>query len=327
MRHTPEPIDWPALRTLRDLFLTGEPIPAPYWNSRKELDAYDRTLGERIGWKWDAVISELRARGWTPPARRLTDIGCGTGIAARRILRAFPDAFDEVVLHDHSAIAMAFARERIQDEIPGTPVRLSETPPPAGGVLLLSHILSELTPETLEALAAPLPGADAILWVEPGTHDCSHRLIRIREALREHHTLVAPCPHQQSCGLLDESAAPHWCHHFAPAPSHAHQDPFWGHFRREMNLDIGPVAYSFLVTDAHAAPAEPGRSHLIGRPIRAPKYLRVLSCQESDIAELVASRRSGEIYRPLKNGATPALYDFERRKNRITGGKWLGREL
>ena len=324
MRQTPEPIDWQALRTLRDLFLAGEPLPAPYWVSRDQLDAYDRTLGERIGWKWDAVLSELRARNWRPPARTLIDYGCGTGIAARRVLAAYPDAFDDVLLHDHSGIAMAFARERIQSQFPGTTVRLAESPPQLEGVVLLSHILSEMPPDTAETLATALPGAAAILWVEPGTHDCSHRLIQIREFLRTHHTLVAPCPHQQTCGLLEAANAAHWCHHFAPAPSHAHQDPFWGHFRREMNLDIGPVAYSFFVTDAQAAPGPAGLSHLIGRPIRAPKYLRVLSCQESDIAELVASRRAGAIYRPLKTTASPALYAFERRKNRITGGKWLG---
>ena len=325
MRQTPEAIDWNALRELRDLFLAAEPMERPYWVSRDQLDAYDRTLGERIGWKWDAVLSELKARDWSPPSRKLTDFGCGTGIAVRRVLRAFPGAFDEVVLHDHSAIAMAFARERIQEEHPGTPIRLGESTLSGDGVVLISHLLNELPPGKLAELPEILSQADALLWVEPGTMDCSRALIDIRETVRETHTLIAPCPHQGACGLLREENAAHWCHHFAPAPAHAHQDPFWGHFRREMNLEIGPVAYSFLVADKSAQP-DSGLSHLIGKPLRAPKYLRVLSCQESDIAELVASRRSGSVYRNLKGPASPAIYKFERRKNRIVGGAWVGNE-
>lgn len=323
MRQTPDPIHWNDLRELRDLFLAETPLERPYWTSLRQLRDYDRTLGERIGWKWDAVLRELTLRNWTPPSRTLTDFGCGTGIAARRLLAAFTGAFDEVILLDHSAIAAGFARERIQEEYTGITVKLGSPSDPLTGTVLLSHVLTELPETARTGLTARLPTADAVLWVEPGTQRCGQALVEQREALREHFTLAAPCPHQGPCGLLQPENAPHWCHHFAPAPSAAHQDPFWGHFRRELNLDIGPVAYSFLVADKRP-PGEPGLSHLIGRPMRAPKFLRVLSCQQDDIAELVASRRAGDIYRPLKQNASPAVYRFERRKNRITGGTWIG---
>jgi SAM-dependent methyltransferase len=323
MRQTPENIDWNSLRELRDLFLADIPLDRPYWTSLGQLHDYDRTLGERIGWKWDAVIRELKCRNWTPPSRTLTDFGCGTGIAARRILAAFPDAFDSVTLVDHSAIAAGFARDRIQELAPGLPVTFDPPSAALHGTVLISHVLTELPEEDRAALTERLQTADAVVWVEPGTERCGKSLVRQRERLRESFTLVAPCPHQQACGLLLPENEAHWCHHFAPAPSSAHQDPFWGHFRRELNLDIAPVAYSFLVTDK-TAKGDEGLNHLIGRPLRAPKFLRVLSCQKEDIAELVASRRSGDIYRPLKQNASPAVYQFERRKNRITGGAWLG---
>ena len=323
MRQTPDPIHWNDLRELRDLFLADLPLERPYWTSRRQLSDYDRTLGERIGWKWDAVIQELKLRGWTPPFRTLTDFGCGTGIAARRMITAFPDAFDSVVLMDHSAIATGFARDRIQELNASIPVKLENPSSSLEGTVLISHVLTELTDTAQAVLAERLQSAHAVVWVEPGTVRCGKALVQQREILREQFTLVAPCPHQGECGLLRPENEAHWCHHFAPAPSSAHQDPFWGHFRRELNLDIGPVAYSFLVADKSAT-ADEGFSHLIGKPLRAPKYLRVLSCQLDDIAELVASRRSGDIYKPLKQNASPAVYRFERRKNRIIGGHWLG---
>lgn len=325
MRPTPESIDWNALRELRDVFLSEAPLEKPYWVSRGQLEAYDRTLGERVGWKWDAVLAELKLRGWSPPSRALTDFGCGTGIATRRMLNAFPGAFDEVTLADHSAIATGFARERIAGEHPEVRVRIQDDARPEGGVVLVSHVLNELPGSVADTLPEKFAAADALLWVEPGTSECAKRLVSFRESLRDRFILVAPCPHQGACGLLSPENENHWCHHFAPAPSSAHQDPFWGRFRREMNLDIGPVAFSFLVADKHAAP-DSGLTHLIGQPLRFPKFLRALGCQAEDVAELVASRRSGSVYRALKQPASPAVYRFERRKNRITGGEWIGEE-
>jgi len=147
MRQTPELIDWNALRGLRDLFLSETPLERPYWTSRGQMDDYDRTLGERIGWKWDTVLRELKARGWSPPTRILTDFGCGTGIAGRRLLAAFPGAFDELILQDHSAIAAGFARERALADFPELTVRIAPADAPLAGTVLISHVLTELPPE------------------------------------------------------------------------------------------------------------------------------------------------------------------------------------
>jgi len=315
------PIDWDQLRSLRDLFLSGEPVTEDYWNSQRLLRDYDITLGERIGWKWDAVIQELQLRGWTPPSSRLYDLGCGTGVAARRLLKAFPGAFKAVTLWDRSERALRYAKQKIRHEHPFVKVETVRECPHPHGVVALSHVLTECSDEDAAMLVESLEGAKAAVWVEPGTYAMSRMLIEVREALKESFSVWAPCTHQYGCGLLAEGMEPHWCHHFAPAIAGAHQNPFWGHFRREMNLDIGPVAYSFLALDTRPSPIKPGASHLIGRPIRQPKFLRVLSCQQEDVAELVASRKCS-LYRELKQERSPALYRFERKKNRIQGGTY-----
>ena len=58
---------------------------------RAEPAVYDETFAARIGWKIDAVIRDLQRLGWKPMSCRLVDWGCGTGIATRRILAAWPD--------------------------------------------------------------------------------------------------------------------------------------------------------------------------------------------------------------------------------------------
>jgi hypothetical protein len=71
-------LDWPALDRLRDGFLHGGAAQGPYWQSESALASYDLTYGERIGWKWDHVLTELRLRHWATfrPHR------ASTGVAA-----------------------------------------------------------------------------------------------------------------------------------------------------------------------------------------------------------------------------------------------------
>ena len=56
------------LDRLRETFLSDAKSGGPYWHTITDLECYDFTFGERIGWKWDAVLAELKQRGWTPPA-------------------------------------------------------------------------------------------------------------------------------------------------------------------------------------------------------------------------------------------------------------------
>src|SRR3954453_590929 len=103
-------LDWAALDRLRDGFLNGAAAKGPYWRSRDDLANYDVTFGERIGWKWDAVLSELQRRNWCPPSRSLLDWGCGSGVAGRRVIAAFGNAqFDTLRVWDHSPAACDFA--------------------------------------------------------------------------------------------------------------------------------------------------------------------------------------------------------------------------
>src|SRR4051812_33536871 len=110
-----------ALRELRERFLASRPAEGGYWRSREELALYDRTFAQRIGWKWDAVLRELKARGWQPESRTVLDWGCGSGVAGRRVLAAWPGQFTGLALHDVSALAVEFARGAAAAEHPSVP--------------------------------------------------------------------------------------------------------------------------------------------------------------------------------------------------------------
>src|SRR5579859_1535396 len=119
-----EKLDWAALDRLREGFLGGAAAGGPYWRSRGDLAAYDATYGERIGWKWDAVLRELRLRGWAPPAgAAVLDWGCGSGVAGRRVVAFFgAENFSALHLHDHSPLALEFAADAARRAFPGLAV-------------------------------------------------------------------------------------------------------------------------------------------------------------------------------------------------------------
>ena len=112
-------LDWSALDRLRQKFLSSTPGAAAgvYWENPADLSSYDFTYGERIGWKWDHVLRELRLRNWQPATttRSVFDWGCGSGVAARRVISFFgAEKFDTLTVWDHSRLACDYAASAAQ---------------------------------------------------------------------------------------------------------------------------------------------------------------------------------------------------------------------
>ena len=301
-------IDWDALHRLRRTFLDNPSGSGDYWKSDSDLASYDATFAQRIGWKWDYVLSELQRRGWSPPKGELLDWGCGSGIASRVFLDQFGiEHVTGLNLWDRSALATTFATRRVREKFPTLVTRAGMIETPA--VLLISHVLSELTPEQTQALADSAARAQATIWVEPGTFAASLTLIAVRERMRGMLKIIAPCTHQERCGILAPGNARHWCHHFATPPPGVFTDGNWSKFANLMGIDLRDLPLSFLALDQRAAaPLPTHATRVLGHPRIYKPHALLLSCNASGVSEQKLTKRSlPDAFRQLRKGAFDRL--------------------
>ncbi len=321
------PAELKTLRRLREGFLNRTAGQANYWREPEDLALYDTTFAERIGWKWDAVLRELGARGWKPESRKVVDWGCGTGIASRRVLAEWPQ-FSSLTLHDRTPAAARFAAERARRDHPEIKAGTGEAVD-AGTLLVLSHVLNELPPRELSRLLDLVRQAGEVIWVEAGAREESRKLSEVRDALLARgpgFVAVAPCTHQATCGMLVPRNEQHWCHHFARPPSAVFQDARWHQFSLELGIDLRSLPFSFLVLQRprESVPTPAGFSRVIGKPREYKGYDKVLSCHEGGVGELMLQKRDApELLREVREGGDAPVYRWSLRDGKIVGGEQL----
>ncbi len=278
--------DWERLRELRSGFLhaASERRLDDYWKSERDLELYDASFGERIRWKWLAVLHELRAREFPARPAVVLDWGCGSGVAARAWLDEFgSDGLDRLHLWDRSPAAQSFARRRLQPLAPHA--QISGERPASSDLLLVSHVLDEVDARGFEELLEACRSARTIVWLEPGTRESARALVELRERLRGELHVLAPCPHSGACALAAPERAADWCHHFARAPRSVFQDAFWGRFARELGIDLRALPYSFLALAREpAAPPPADLARVLGRPRMEKGRARLDVCTSAGVA-------------------------------------------
>ncbi len=280
--------NWKILEHLRNCFLSEDFSPESYWKNAEVLAQYDFTFAQRIGWKWDSVIRELKE---TPSLQSLESVtlidwGCGTGVATRKFLEHLGPGFvKKIILMDKSHLACRFAQESILKKYPEVKIETTlSTIDQEKRVLLVSHVLNELSPAAEKELLSLIETADLVIWVEPGTPASSSRLIEYRERFRKIFSVLAPCPHQETCGLLKLKNTPHWCHFFAAPPGQIFQDSFWSEFSKRLQIDLRALPTSFLVL-GKAPPRSMGTKRLMGRARHYKGYSLALVCAETAVSE------------------------------------------
>jgi hypothetical protein len=322
-----ETLDWPALDAMREGFLAGGARP-DYWTSPGAVASFDFTHAQRIAWKWNAVLAELEARGWTPPCTWLLDWGCGSGAAGRCVLGwAGAGRFNRAAFHDRSPLALDFALGRAKALFPGAQVEAASrellAQPAPGMLLVLSHVLNELEPAARDDLLALARRADAVLWVEPGTRADSRALCEVRDELRDAFTLIAPCPHQSPCGILAEGNERQWCHHHGEPPRGVKGDPDWIRFAKRAGIDLRSLPYSFLAmerTALRAAPptVPPGIARFLAGARFYKGFAKLVVCREEGVREIELQKRDGrELFKALRDGEAPPLWRLDVVGNRI----------
>ena len=306
---------WQKLRELRQFFLSANPNRASYWDSEQTVGLYDQTLAIRIGWRWDAVISQLRSLRWQPREKLFLDWGCGSGIASRKILDAFPN-LECAYLADLSPHAERYAAKTIREQFSSVSVRTG-IPEGESFCLLLSHVLGELDDRSQELLASIVDRASSLIWVEGGSAVLSKKLGLWRERLDW--PVIAPCTHRQPCRMLAPENQVHWCHFFTRPPAETFMDADWSEFAKQLEIDHRTVAFSYLVLDRSAESQPSG----LARPIGTTRVYKALAklqlCDANGLHDVELMKRDfPDEWKALKKGWSPDLLKVEINGNRIS---------
>ena len=297
--------DLARIERLRELFLDdgrGEQALPDYWRDDRDLLAYDRVLGARIGWKWDAALAECRDRGFARADDQLVlDYGCGSGIAARAFVAAF--GAREVRCFDRSQRAAEFACRSVRMARPNVttaPLRAVHDQSP--DVLLVSHVLGELDPASEQHLRALIARSQRVLIVEPGNHRVARRLAALRDTLLDTFTVLAPCPHALACPTLGNDQD--WCHFFAAPPPSVFTDGDQVRTMKALGIDARALPYAFLaLLRGPGAPTtdSPPQNRLLGRAELFPHTLRAQLCTTAGLQTVeLQKRHHAELWRTVK---------------------------
>jgi len=296
------------IQRLRALFLDdarGDRALPDYWRDDADLRAYERVLGARIGWKWDAALSECKDRGMPRTDNAVVlDFGCGTGIAAMRYARAF--GAREILCQDRSPIARDYAARAVAAAHPKIHARAiadADSDDCEFEVLLVSHVVSELDAASIARLKDLALRARFVVIVESGNKAAARKLAALRDLLVPRMHVVAPCTHMAACPSLRSPAD--WCHFFAEPPQAAFTEGEWAHASRDLGIDLRALPYAFLCLsrDPIAATTPPHR--LLGRPEINKHDARVQLCESGALREVTIDKRTKkDTWRLLKKDPT-----------------------
>lgn len=301
--------DWRRLETLRAEYLT---CAVSDWTDAATLDLYHNSFGQRIAWKWRAVLAESTVARLAPVEGPVVDLGCGSGVASLSCHAAGAVPADSPWhLLDRSAVARWYAADRLA-EIGIEAQSDGRVPTGEIGTLLVSHVLNELDEKGLDELVEMASRSRRVYVVEPGSRTAATELVALRERLAvECPDLVpvAPCPHVGACGLRAPNVAPNetWCHHFAEPAPEAFTSAFWRRFSKRLGIDLRDLPMSFLVLAqrdvAHVDQTDDGLipARILGRPRVEKGRVRFELCSADGVVEADLLKRTDPVlFRSLR---------------------------
>lgn len=287
------PADWQRLEELRAGFLQGK--SQDYWRNERDLQLYEAVFGQRIAWKWRAVLSAWPTRDGPSPQSVIWDWGCGSGIASHLVATFFDCR--QIILTDQSPLAVRHAATRHRQA--GRAILSHEQA--KNVILAVSHVLGELSPEGVRQLLADTERARLLLWVEPGDRRHAQLLAGLRDLLlAQGWRALLPCPHQLPCPAGPNGGAD-WCHFFARPPAEAFQSAFWRTVSLRLGLDLRSLPVSFLILQRGTAVNPSADCRILGRPRRHKAYTTALLCRtDGQLHQTTIPRRTQpKLYRAL----------------------------
>lgn len=238
------------------------------------------------------VLHEVRSLlpDWQPSS--LLDLGAGPGTASTAATAVF-SSITRCVLIEMSDAMVEIGRS-LASESPSEAMRRATwsesnaaAPSDTGDLVLAAYLLGELETGSRAAAVEQWWNATGgcLVLVEPGTPAGYERIIEARRALiQAGGHVVAPCPHDALCPLVDGD----WCH-FAVrvGRSAVHRSV------KSATRSFEDEKFSYLIVTR----SEPRRSaRVIRRPVERSGYVRLQICASDGLSERVFSRRQGSRY-------------------------------
>jgi ribosomal protein RSM22 (predicted rRNA methylase) len=283
-----------AVHRLRDAYRSEMVHQTPRLDSPVEALAY---AAYRMPGTYAAVRAVLGRTTATIPAlqaRRVLDVGGGTGAGAWALADTWPD-LETVVIQDRSP-AVAALGERMAASRPGGTTFRWQTGPSSDqvDVALASYLLGELTPpERARLLEQLISRADTVVVVEPGTTAGYQRVLAARAQMIDAGlAIAAPCPHQHECPLAGHD----WCH-FAARFSRSST------LRRLKGAEHGHDDEKFSYIVGTRLAVTPADARIIRHPQKRGGLVILQLCDGDGTAHPVTvSKRHGDSYRRARDG-------------------------
>lgn len=170
---------------------------------------------------------------------------------------------------------------------------------PAADLVVMSYALGEVSEaDTGTVTSRAWAAAEmAVAIIEPGNRRgfAAIRLARQR-LIAAGATIVAPCPHQLPCPIVD----PDWCHFSTHVPRTGMNHP--GTSRRPgQDHDTEKFSYLIAVRDASRAHIPCGR--IVRVPLRRAGHVILDVCTRGELRRATYSRKLGETYRAARKSS------------------------
>jgi ribosomal protein RSM22 (predicted rRNA methylase) len=230
----------------------------------------------------------------------IVDVGCGLGAATYAAQAIWP-SLDRATLMDQSAVFLKLARELAQESGASLLSQaqflnrdfVTGAPESQADLVIVSYALTEAPDSLLSEVAERLwdkTQAEIFVIVEPGTSRDYARLMRVRtHLLHQGARIVAPCPHEQACPLVED-----WCHFTTRLPrSKAHQ------FLKGAHVPYEDDKFSYLILTRALATA-PLSARLIAAPHMSKIGISARLCTTNGIEETFTARRDKALYKEMR---------------------------
>lgn len=172
-------------------------------------------------------------------------------------------------------------------------------------LVVTSYVINELTEEDRKRAIIKMWNAtnQILLIIEPGTPEGFKHILEAREILlNEGASIIAPCAHQNECGIEKDD----WCSFYVRVARTGIQ-------RQAKKGELGYEDEKFSYMAFSKMPVKRCDSRILRHPQINSGHVKVKLCTENGIEEKIYSKKDGEVYKRIRKLDAGETLPMERR--------------